>query len=118
MLNSGNTRFVTELGRYHHIQFICVAEGVPAIDKIWWDIPFNGNVLTEIELVDGSVHSTMTLNTTMEYQHSGQYICRASNSVIKRFLVYHVIVKGELPYFVCSARFGGMRALPDIHVYA
>jgi len=38
----------------------------------------------------------MLLNGTMEYKHSGQYVCHASNSLIERSFAFQVVIKGEL----------------------
>ena len=94
--NRGDANVVTKLGNPDQIIFTCVAEGYPAVHKMWWDVPFNGTVLNETRITNTAAISTIQLNGTIEYKHSGQYVCSASNSVIERSLAFQVVVKGEL----------------------
>ncbi|XP_065909225.1 cell adhesion molecule DSCAM-like isoform X2 [Dysidea avara] len=92
--NRGDANVVTKLGNPDQIIFTCVAEGYPAVHKMWWDVPFNGTVLNETRITNTAAISTIQLNGTIEYKHSGQYVCSASNSVIERSLAFQVVVKG------------------------
>ena len=68
---------------------------------MWWDIPFNGTILSESRFNNSGAVSVMLLNGTMEYKHSGQYVCHASNSLIERSFAFQVVVKGELYIIKC-----------------
>jgi len=94
--NRGGAQAVAMLGNYVEIVFTCLAQGFPSVDRMWWNTPFNGSVLSETRFDHLSAISVMLLNGTMEYKHSGQYVCHASNSLIKRYFVFQVVVKGEL----------------------
>ena len=94
--NRGVAQAVAKLGSSVQIVFTCLAEGFPAVNRMWWDIPFNGTVSSESTFSNLGAVSIMLLNRTMEYKHSGQYVCHASNFLIERSFAFQVVVKGEL----------------------
>ena len=99
--NRGDTQAVAKLGSSVQIIFTCLAEGFPAVNRMWWDIPFNGSGVSELRFSNLGAISVMIMNSTMEYKHSGHYICHASNYLIERSFAFQVVVKGELYIIKC-----------------
>ena len=98
MINTTATSVTTTVNSSDVVRFGCQASGVPTVTSFEWSYPPNVTFIKsnlQYSHDNASVTSNGNVFGKMEYKHSGEYRCYATNGIIKNPLVFKLTVKGK-----------------------